>query len=70
MWNRRKVFAKERSFDSKHFHMNRYALDSDNNEVLMTKDHIIPASKGGKNHISNFQTMCTDCNFKKGVTIE
>ena len=35
-------------------------------EVLFTKDHIIPKSKGGKNHISNYQTMCEPCNSEKG----
>ena len=32
----------------------------------MTKDHILPKSRGGKNHISNMQTMCCRCNSKKG----
>ena len=31
----------------------------------MTKDHIIPKSKGGKNELSNYQTMCTYCNNEK-----
>lgn|SRR5574337_766237 len=34
--------------------------------VLMTKDHIIPKSKGGTNSWENFQTMCSICNGKKG----
>lgn len=36
--------------------------------TLMTKDHIIPKSKGGRDHISNMQTMCCDCNTAKGAT--
>lgn len=36
------------------------------NEHLMTIDHIIPKSKGGKNHIDNYQIMCASCNSKKG----
>lgn len=47
-------------------HFNMYAVEPDGTRVLMTKDHIIPASKGGKNHQSNYQTMCTICNGIKG----
>jgi len=41
-------------------------VDAQGREVLMTHDHIVPRSKGGKNHISNVQTMCAPCNSKKG----
>lgn len=38
--------------------------------VLMTKDHIIPRSKGGGNNLDNLQTMCMDCNaFKQNTAI-
>ena len=43
-------------------HFNLYAEDG----TLMTKDHILPKSKGGLNRVSNMQTMCTDCNSEKG----
>ena len=43
-------------------HFNLYADDG----TLMTKDHIVPASKGGQDKISNMQTMCADCNSAKG----
>ena len=33
--------------------------------VLMTVDHILPDSLGGKRHVSNFQTMCSGCNKRK-----
>lgn len=46
-------------------HLNLYAIDDDGNEVLMTKDHIKPKSKGGSNSIKNLQTMCVRCNQKK-----
>ena len=42
-------------------HFNFFSEDG----VLMTKDHIIPLSKGGKDHISNLQTMCKFCNSAK-----
>ena len=34
--------------------------------TLITKDHIIPASKGGQDKVSNMQTMCAVCNVEKG----
>lgn len=43
-------------------HFNLYADDG----TLITKDHIIPASKGGLDKVSNMQTMCTVCNGAKG----
>lgn len=30
-------------------------------------DHIIPESKGGPTTLANFQTLCGDCNRKKGA---
>jgi hypothetical protein len=35
-------------------------------EVKLTKDHIVPKSKGGNNRFRNYQTMCGPCNSKKG----
>lgn len=46
-------------------HFNLYCKER-KRRILMTKDHIIPKSRGGSNHISNMQTMCTRCNAKKG----
>lgn len=43
-------------------HFNLYAEDG----TLMTKDHIIPKCKGGKNSVDNLQPMCVSCNVKKG----
>lgn len=34
--------------------------------VLMTKDHIIPRSRGGPSNLTNYQTMCSICNGNKG----
>lgn len=47
------------------YHFNLYGLRN-GKEVMFTKDHIEPKSKGGKDVIANMQTMCSDCNFEKG----
>lgn len=60
-----RYFAKEKDTNAKSYHFNLYAINENMKDVLMTKDHIIPKSKGGANHISNYQTMCCNCNFKK-----
>ena len=46
-------------------HFNLYAETPEGLE-LMTKDHIIPKSKGGRDELSNYQTMCIRCNNFKG----
>ncbi len=48
------------------YHFNLYGFNHRNHEILMTKDHIIPKSKGGPSEIGNLQTMCTLCNRLKG----
>ena len=47
-------------------HFNLYALEKDNKtQVLMTKDHVVPRSKGGTDQAKNLVTMCCNCNFLK-----
>jgi len=48
------------------WHLNLYGLDNDGNEILLTKDHIIPKVAGGQDKLNNLQTLCTICNSKKG----
>jgi 5-methylcytosine-specific restriction endonuclease McrA len=60
---------KDHSQEREVYHFNLYGIDKNGNEVQMTKDHIIPRSKGGANHVSNYQTMCSDCNEAKGDRI-
>lgn len=62
-----KYFAKERPNDTYPYHFNLYAINDKNEEVLMTKDHIVAKSNGGRNHIDNYQPMCTICNLEKGI---
>jgi 5-methylcytosine-specific restriction endonuclease McrA len=54
-----------RRFIKKNAYFNLYS----ENDVLMTKDHIIPRSQGGPDNISNLQTMCSICNCLKGDRI-
>jgi len=63
-----KVFLLERDCGNKNGppHLNLYAVDQNNKLILMTKDHITPKSKGGRDIQANFQTMCTICNGLKG----
>jgi hypothetical protein len=65
-------FALEHSRNNKNerCHLNLYSLDSEGNEILLTKDHIIPKSENGKNNLSNYQVMCEPCNSKKGNTLQ
>lgn len=34
--------------------------------VLMTKDHIMPKSRGGEDVLGNYRTMCSTCNNLRG----
>jgi hypothetical protein len=60
-------FIKEKHHEREpYFHLAFYAIDGNGNWILMTKDHIIPKSKGGKDCLDNFQPMCRICNEDKG----
>lgn len=61
-----KYFAKEKRIKDISYHLNLYGIDDNGQEVLITKDHIIPKSKGGQDVLENYQTMCIRCNERKG----
>lgn len=52
----------------KYYYGNRCAICGMRNAKL-TKDHIVPVSKGGSDNISNIQPACQSCNSKKGAKI-
>lgn len=67
-----RFFALERgkSDNSLKFHFNLYGIDKRGHELIITKDHIIPRSKGGKNILDNYQPLCYNCNQLKANRIE
>jgi len=48
------------------YHLNLYGIADTGEEIMITSDHKIPKSKGGINHISNRQPMCSPHNANKG----
>lgn len=62
-------FCLERSPSDKNPHFNLYGIEN-GRLILMTKDHIKPKSKGGKNIFQNYQTYCCICNNLKGDNIK
>ena len=53
--------------NSAKWHFNLYAVnEKTKQEILMTVDHILPASLDGKRNIKNLQPMCYKCNHDKG----
>ena len=65
-------FALERGINDPNgkFHLNLYATMPGGGERMMTKDHILPRSKGGKNRLENYQPMCSRCNHSKADKLE
>ena len=64
-----KFFAKERVLETENYHFNLYGINKNGEEILFTKDHIVPKSKGGKDRLDNYNTMCSKCNCEKGASI-
>jgi hypothetical protein len=47
------------------YHVNFYSV-TEHETRLMTLDHVIPRSAGGRHSRANTQAMCVNCNEKKG----
>lgn len=62
-------YVLEHSPHSGFWHFSLYYID-ENKKILFTKDHIYPKSKGGMSQIFNYQTLCINCNKKKGSRYE
>lgn len=58
-------FRLQRSDREEKFHLGLWSQDG----VEMTKDHIVPRSKGGLDTLGNMQTMCEKCNGKKSNAV-
>lgn len=48
------------------WHFNLYGKNEFGEEVMLTKDHTVPKSKGGTDELDNLKPMCMVCNSKKG----
>ena len=55
---------KNRTPDRAHF--NLYCVREGQEDVMMTKDHILPKSKGGKDNLDNLRNYCSPCNWERG----
>jgi hypothetical protein len=64
---RGEYFAVEKAIHQQgaRYHLNLYGM-KDGREVMLTSDHRIPKSRGGRDVISNRQPMCEPHNAKKG----
>lgn len=52
-----------------YWHLDLYSK-MDGEHYMYTIDHIHPKSKGGKNHIDNYQLLCKICNEDKSDTVK
>lgn len=44
------------------YHANLWGINSNNELIMLTKDHILRKRDGGKDNIDNLQIMCFYCN--------
>jgi 5-methylcytosine-specific restriction endonuclease McrA len=55
-------FVMEKNLRTQQTYLHLYGVDTDDEIIMMTKDHIVPKSRLGSNDISNLRTMCERCN--------
>lgn len=53
----------------KQHHVDLYHVDGDK-AIMMNRDHILPASKGGGNEVWNMRPACSKCNGARGNAME
>lgn len=58
------IVQRHNEIDAPHF--NLFHVGPKGGLLMMTRDHIVPRSKGGADSMANSQTMCYSCNQKKG----
>jgi hypothetical protein len=58
------TFSRYDKRGSKMFHINGYGLKN-GEEIMLTRDHIIPISKLPREIPNNYQTLCRLCNVRK-----
>lgn len=52
-----------------YWHLDLYS-NKDDEHYMYTIDHVHPKSKGGKNHIDNYQLLCKICNEDKSDIVD
>lgn len=60
-------FAVERNNPTGPYHLNLWGYNKNQEPILFTHDHILARSLGGKDNLSNTETMCSPCNFEKSL---
>ena len=55
-------FVMEKNLRTEQIYLHLYGVDTDDEVIMMTKDHIVPKSRYGPNTLDNLRTMCERCN--------
>jgi len=64
-----KVILTQDAGEAKALHLDLFA-ERKGSYILMNRDHIIPASKGGTNTVWNMRPTCQPCNTKRGNVVK